>query len=244
MRRSSRRTGLGSIRSRKRERIDGKPLGQFVDRLFEPEGAGRIARRAHRAARPRIDEHVVLRGFEIGTGVERLGHIADAGAERDAGRAVAHQRDRRQRPVAPRADAQPLPGRRAVAGIHLLFLAIEDDAHRRLRLARQGDGDAAVIAERRFGAEAAAHAVDDHAHAAERQAERLRQLVPHAGGELGGHMDRQPVRPPIGDDRVRLQAAMGLHLGAIFAFDDDIGLREALRHIAAADRLPVRAHCR
>ena len=68
----------------------------------------------------------------------------------------------------------------------------------------------------------------------ERQAERLRQLVPHAGGELGRHVDGQPVGAPIGDDRVRLQAAMGLHLGAILALDDDVGLREALRHVAAA----------
>ena len=113
-------------------------------------------------------------------------------------------------------------------------MPVEDDAHRRLRLARQRDRDAAVVAERRLRAEAAAHAIDDHAHAAQRQAEGLRQLVPHAGGELGGHMDRQPIGAPIGDDRVRLQAAMGLHLGAKFALDDDIGLREALRDIAAA----------
>ena len=146
----------------------------------------------------------------------------------DAGRAVAHERDRRERAVALGADAQSLPCARTVAGIHLFLLAVEEETHRRVRAARQFDGDAAVIAERRFRAKTAAHGIDDDADTIERQAERLRQLVPHAGGELRGHVNRQPIRPPIGDDGVRLQAAMRLHLGAILALDDDIGLREAL----------------
>jgi len=48
----------------------------------------------------------------------------------------------------------------------------------RARLARQRDGEAAVIAERRLRAEAAAHAVDDDAHLIDRQIESLRQLAP------------------------------------------------------------------
>ena len=106
-----------------RQRVDRQLLGQFVDRLFEPERARRVAGSAHRAARSGVDEDVVLRGFEVRAVVHRLGDIADARAQPDARGAVALQRNRRQRAVAPRADAQALPGRRAIAGIHLLFLA-------------------------------------------------------------------------------------------------------------------------
>ena len=65
----------------------------------------------------------------------------------------------------------------------------------------------------------------------------------HAGGVLGRHVDGEPVGAPIGDDAVRLQAAMGLHLGAVFALDDDVGLREARVDVAAAWRR-ARARCR
>ena len=67
----------------------------------------------------------------------------------------------------------------------------------------------------------------------ERQPEGLRQLLPHAGRELRRHVDGQPVGAPVGDDRVRLQAAVRLHLRAVLALDDDVGLREALRDVAA-----------
>ena len=192
-----------------------------------PKRAGRIAGRAHGAARSGIDEHVVLGAVEIGTGIKRLCIVADAGAERDACRAVAYERNRRERAVALGADAQSLPCAWPIAGIHLFLFAIEEQPHRRLCAARQFDGDAAVIAERRFGAKTAAHRVDDDADAVERQAERLRDFLPHAGGELCRHVDGQPFGAPIGNDRVRFEAAMRLHLGAVFAFDDDIGFGKA-----------------
>ena len=156
-----------------RQRIDAELVGEFVDRLLHGERAGRVAGPAHRRAAAGVDEHVVLRGGEIRAGVERLGEIADAGADADAGRAVFHQRDRGQRAVTARADAQVLPGRRTVAGVEMLFLAIEHQAHRRARLARQHDGVAAIGAELRLRAEAAAHGGDLHAHLAELQAEGL-----------------------------------------------------------------------
>ena len=37
---------------------------------------------------------------------------------------------------------------------------------------------------------------------------------------------------------------MGLHLGAEFALDNDVGLREALRDVAADGARRSRAHCR
>ena len=215
------------------DRIEAEALGQVVDRLFEAESTRRIARRPHRAARPRIDEHVVLCALEIWAGIERLGDIADASADRDAGSAVAYERDRGKRAVALGADAQTLRCAGAIARIHLLFFAIEDDAHGRGSFARQGDGDPPVIAERRFRPEAAAHSIDDNAHAVERQAEFLRQFMPHAGSELRRHVNGEPVGAPIGDDRVRLEAAMRLDLGFVFAFDNDIGRGETLCRIAA-----------
>ena len=103
---------------------------------------------------------------------------------------------------------------------------------------------ATIGAERRFRAEAAAHGRDLHPHLAELQAEAVRQFAADAGGGLGGHPDRQAIRPPVGDDRVRLHAAMGLRLRAVFALDHDLGLGKALREIAAACAFPGRARCR
>ena len=91
-----------------------------------------------------------LRGLEIGAGIHRLRYVADTGADGDARCAVACDRDGGQRAVALGADAKVLPRAGPVARVHLLFLAVKNNAHRRLSLARQGDCDAAVIAERRF----------------------------------------------------------------------------------------------
>ena len=104
-----------------RERIEPELLRQFVDRLFHAEGAGRIAGSAHRAARAGVDEHVVLRRLEIRARVDRLGEIADAGAEAHAGRAAALQGNPGQGPVAPGADADALERRGAVARVELLL---------------------------------------------------------------------------------------------------------------------------
>ena len=130
------------------ERIDAEPFGQFIDGLFEAKCAGRVAGRAHRAARPGIDEHVVLRAREIGTGIKRLGVIADTGAKADAGRAVTDERDRGERTVALGADAQSLPSARPIARVHLFLFAIEEQAHRCLSAPRQFNGETAVIAQR------------------------------------------------------------------------------------------------
>ena len=101
------------------------------------------------------------------------------------------------------------------------------------RLSRQRDAKTAVIAERRLRAEAAAHAVDDHAHLFDRQIESLRQLAPHAGGELGRDVNCDAVVTPVGDQAVRLHAAMRLHLGRILALECDFRDGERLRCVAA-----------
>ena len=72
-----------------------------------------------------------------------------------------------------------------------------------------------------------------------RQIEDLGGLVAHAGGELGGGIDGQPVLAPVGDNAVRLHGHVRLHLGAVFRFDHDIGLAQALVDVAA--RQPILA---
>ena len=80
--------------------------------------------RAWRDPRPALMNTSDCADGEIRAGVERLGEVADAGADADAGRAVVPAAIRGQRAVAARADAQALPGRRPVAGVELLFLAV------------------------------------------------------------------------------------------------------------------------
>ena len=79
----------------------------------------------------------------------------------------------------------------------------------------------------------AAHGLDDDPHSIARQVKSRGQFAAHTGGELRREINRQPLRPPIGDDGMRFHAAVGLHLGAIFGLDDGIGFGEAFVRIAA-----------
>ena len=232
-RRSSRRTGLGSIRSRSASGSIENSLRQLVDCLLDREGARRIARRAHGAAGAGVDENIMLPAFEIGAGIGRLGDVADATAELNAGGAKACQRNRRQRSVAVRADFELLEGAGSIAGVHLLLFPVEDDSHRRSRLTRQHDRDAPVIAERRLRAEAPAHSLDDDAHAVQRQAECSASSCRTPAVNWVDMWTVTPSGPPVGDNGVRFQATMGLHARAVFVLDDDFGLGKALLDIAA-----------
>ena len=224
------------------QRIDRQLFRQFIDDLFERERAWRIARAAHRAAGAGIDEDVVLLDIEIRALVHRLRDIADAGADGRSRRAIGVERDRAERAVLARADLQPLECSRAVARVELFLVAIEHEPDRRAGGTRKGDCRARVIAGTRFRSESAAHRIDDNPDPIARQIEGISQLVAHAGGELGREIDRQPVRPPIGDDGMRFHAAMRLHLRAVFAFDDDVGFGEALLHVAARSGRGGTAH--
>ena len=212
MRRSSRRTGLGSIRSRSASGSIPSRSANSSIACSSPKAPGVLPGPRMAQPGPALMNTSCCAPSKLGQAYSASALIADAGAKADAGCAIAQQRNRRQRTVAVGADAQSLPGARTVAGIHLFFLPIEDEPHRRSGAAGQLDGDAAIIAERRLRAEAAAHGIDDHAHAIERQTERLRDFMAHAGGVLGRHVNGQPVGSPIGDDAMRLEAAMGLHL--------------------------------
>ncbi len=65
MRRSSRRTGLGSMRSRNASGSIAELIGELVDRLSSPQAPGVLPGPRIALPRPGIDEHVVLRGREI-----------------------------------------------------------------------------------------------------------------------------------------------------------------------------------
>ena len=224
-----------------REGIHSQTLGEFVDRHLHAPGARRVSGTAHGGSGPGVDEDVVLRRGKVRTVVKRLGEIADSGVQADARGAVALDRNRRQRSVASRADADALMGGRAIARVHLLLWPGQSETDRRSRLTRERDGEAAVDAERRFRAETAAHAVDHDPHLIQRQVERLGEFAPHPCGELSGNMDRQAVGAPIGDEAVRLHAAMRLDLRAVLALDHDVRGGETLRDVAAA-RLSRPAH--
>ena len=54
------------------------------------------------------------------------------------------------------------------------------------------------------------------------KAERGGKIIAHTNRILGGDVDSEALRAPIGHDGVRFKAAMRLHLGAKFAFNDDV----------------------
>ena len=130
-RRSSRRTGLGSMRSRSASgsRPSWSASSSIACSMANAPGVLPGPRIAE--PRPGVDEHVVLRGGEIRAGVQPLGEVADAGADADPRGAIFEQGDRGQRAVAARANAQVLPGGRTVAAVELFLLAIEHQPHRR-----------------------------------------------------------------------------------------------------------------
>ena len=176
-----------------RERIERQALGELVDRRLQAPGAGRIARAAHGASRPGVGEDVVLRGFEIRALVERLGEIADPGAEPHAGRAVAFDRNRGQRPVSARADPDALVGGGPIARVHLLLGPRQRKTHRRAR----PDARARPRGDRNCRASTSSRSRRPCRRRPpapfERQVERLRKLAPHAGGVLGRNVDGQSV---------------------------------------------------
>ena len=139
-------------------------------------------------------------------------------------------------------DAQSLHRGRTVAAVELLLCAIEDKANRSCRLARQGHGSPHIIARTRLGAEAATHRIDDDPHAIAGQLEDLGKLVADASRVLRRHVDGEPIRAPIGHHGVRLEAAMGLHLGMEFALDNHIRFGKALRDVTARARLVWTTH--
>ena len=206
-----------------------EPVGEFVDRLLHGERAGRIARAAHRRSRgPALMNTSCCAAVEIRAGVERLGEIADAGADPDAGGAVACSE------IAVSVPSRRAPIRRCcqvagpIAGVDLLFLAVEHHAHRRARLTRQHHGDAAVIAERATSSRSRRPSPSTFTRtwlSFRPKSPPVRWRTPAVNC-----VDIYTVSPsgaPVGDDRVRLQAAMGLHLRAIFALDHDLGLRRS-----------------
>ncbi len=160
------RAAPGSDRCGRAARAGSMPrrLGELVDRLLHAPGARRVARPAHRAARPGVGEDVVLRRFEIRAGVDAWAKLPTP-----APRASRPCRSfRSEIAVSVPSRRAPMRMRCQVAGRLPASICssrrVSDEAHRRARLARQRDRDAAIGAERRLRAEAAAHAVDDDAH--------------------------------------------------------------------------------
>ena len=176
-----------------RQGIHSQALGELVDRHLHAPGARRVSWTAHGGSGPGVGEDIELRRCKVWTVIERLGEIADSGVQADARGAVALDRNRRQRSVASRADADALMGGRAIARVHLLLWPGQGETDGRSRLTRQRDGEAALGAECRFRAETAAHAVDHDPHLIRRQVKRLGEFAAHPGGELSGNMDRQAV---------------------------------------------------
>ena len=231
-----------------RERIHIELVGQLVERLLEREDSLHLPGRAKRGARAGVGEDVVvLYGAGSGSDTSRCGE-ADARARGHAAGAVTLDLQRRQRAVALRAELEALNAARPVADADVLLAAIEHQPHRRARLARQVDRERAVVADAELRAEPAAGELADHADLVLRQLEHVRRFVAHAERELRRGVERQLVVAPVRDEAVRLHRRVRLHLRAVFARNDVVGLREALLHVAARDRrrgrhVRVRADC-
>src|SRR5207237_601804 len=84
-----------------------------------------------------------------------------------------------------------------------------------------------------LGAEPAAHELGDDPDLALIQVKDAGQLVADAAGALGGGVDGQAVRLPVGDDAVRLQGAVGLDLGAVGGLDGHVGIAQGLVDLVA-----------
>ena len=208
-------------------------LRQLVDSLFQCECTGCIARTAHGAAWPSIDEDVVLFALEIRTFVHRLRDIADASSSSGSCRPICVERDGGEQTVLTRADLQALECRRAVAGVELFLVPIEHKPDWRVGGTGKSDGGPRIIARAGFRSKSAAHRIDDDPDLIARQLEGFGEFIAYAGGKLCREVDRQSFRPPIGDDGMGFRAAMRLHLRAKFPFDHDVGFGKAFGNIAA-----------
>ena len=210
------------------ERIHPQPVRERVDGLLEPEGALRVPWRAERRRRSGMQEYVGLLDVHHLGGVDVL-HRPRAAGPRGAARAAKRvEAQRGELSLLGRADAQPLDGAGTVPHREVLAAAIEEQAHRRARLAREVGGDDAVVAGAELRPEPAAGELADDAHLALRQIEERRQLLLHAMDALGALVDGEPVGLPVRDGPVSLDRGVGLHLGREALVDGHRARRQRL----------------
>jgi hypothetical protein len=115
----------------------------------------------------------------------------------------------------------------------VLLSTAQHQPDRRAGLAREIGRQHAEIPDAVLGAESAAGEVADDPDLALGQAQHFGRFVSHAGGELGGGVERETLLAPVGHDAVSLHRHVGLYLGAILALDHDVGLRQSLLYVAA-----------
>ena len=120
-----------------------------------------MARRAHRPLLAGVDEDVLVRPAAVGDLID-VGQ-REARRRARAARAPRLGVERGDDAVGRHARLDPRRGRRTVAGGEVLFLAIEHQLDRRVRLLRQPRADQPFGAERQLAAEAAAHVLADDA---------------------------------------------------------------------------------
>src|SRR6185503_18308163 len=84
----------------------------------------------------------------------------------------------------------------------------------------------------RLAAETAAHVLRNHADAALRNTQRLRELLRRAVDRLRGNPRRQPVAFPLAHNSVRLHAHVRDDVGRVLGFDNVCRLLESFVEIS------------
>jgi hypothetical protein len=118
------------------------------------------------------------------------------------------ERDRGETPIPRRAERDALRRRRAVAGIDLLALAVQNASHRAAELPGERGGNVRRLLRAVLRAEAAAHVLLDHAYLRELQAKCRRDVGAGVEDSLRGFPDSDMIARPFGDSAMRLHGCV------------------------------------
>src|SRR5262249_23215623 len=141
--------------------------------------------------------------------------------------AVADQMKRGQRAVALGTNFKLHARIRTVADREVLLFAIEHEFYRSAGLLRQSCSNYAEISGSKFCAEAATHEFCDYADLALGNFEDLGEFVADRRRSLGGGINRQQLRLPIGNYAVSLQRTVGLYLRLVVTLNDNVSFGES-----------------
>ena len=203
-----------------------------------------MARGAHRALLAGVDVDVLVGAAPIRELVDV--RQREAGGRAGAAGAPRFGIERRQHAVGADAGLDPRRRGRTVAGGEMLFLAIEHQLDRRVRLFRQPCANQPLRVRGHLAAEAAAHVLRDHANVCRRDVQAAGEPLARGADPLRRHPRRQVIAVPFADGTVRLEAHVRDDVGRVRLFEDECRLlepggdvarllRRARSHVAAVE---------
>ena len=226
---------LGIVGDAEGQRIHAARFRQFVDRTLQRGAAGRFSRRAHEERRSGIEPDRLVGGAQVGRLVKRMrdpaGRLEEVVERARRGEGVVI--DRCEMPVLVGAEAERLPGRRAMPDRAEHLLAPGDQLDRTADQAGGHDAQHLRRPDGALGAEAAAEERALNMDVGGVDAEQAGDPGLRHRHPLARRIEEQPVAVPARHHRVRLHRVVVLRRRVVGRLDPAVGVGQTGRHVAA-----------